>query len=266
MRLDNTPLASKIAYLKRILFRVSIILLLGFTVACGSTEVATVPNEDEAIEILTILYDNGIEGAKQEAGDETGKQWKISVGSSEVASAHRVLHDHGLPRPADQGREGAAKEDGLLKSVSAEKARRLKEIETEIERQLRMLPSVIRVKANVALADEDVLELKPAEATASVVLVSKEKEPTFTEEHAQRLVAGSVPKLKPENVRVIIAYEPPRALITRSIDVSRRNRFVTGIVVIGVLSIALVGLLVHARRKNNLTPGDASPSGQPVEE
>src|SRR5215831_14131219 len=218
--------------------------------ACGSSEVATVSNEDEAIEIVTVLYDNGVDAAKQEAGEDNGRQWKVFVSTGDQAKAYRILHDNGLPRPSGEGREGAGKEDGLLKSVSAEKARRLKEVETEIERELRMLPGVIRVKANVAPAEDDILELKAPEATASVVLVTKDKEPKFSEEHVKSLVAGAVPKLKVDNVRVTIAYDPPRAASARSDAASRRRRLARGGAIVALLCLVLAALAILARRRS----------------
>ena len=224
--------------------------------ACGSSEVATVSNEDEAIEIVTVLYDNGVDATKQEAGEDNGRQWKVFVSNGDQAKAYRILHDNGLPRPSGEGREGAGKEDGLLKSVSAEKARRLKEVETEIERELRMLPGVIRVKANVAPAEDDILELKAPEATASVVLVTKDKEPKFSAEHVKSLVAGAVPKLKGDNVRVTIAYDPPRAPSRRSDASSRRRRLVRGGAIVALLSLLFAALAILARRRS-VRPADA---------
>jgi type III secretory pathway lipoprotein EscJ len=241
--------------LKRALVYPFFIPLLLFISACGSQDIATVATEDEAIEILTVLYDNGIEAYKEEFGEEGATRWKILIkgklfGSSDLATAHRILRNNGLPRPADEGREGAAKEDGLVKSDSSEKAKRLKEVEIEIERELRLLPSVVRVKVNVAPADSDKLELNPTQATAAVVIVCKDKQPTFNENQIQNLVAGSVPKLQPEGVRVMIAYEPPLPLVDRPLEEGRRKRLMIGIFVVSLLGLLLTVLVVQVRRKN----------------
>jgi type III secretion protein J len=246
---------------RRVLFVVFFTLLPSFT-ACNDADVTTVNTQDEAIEILTVLYDAGIDAYVQEVGDENARQWKILAegrlfegGLS--AKALRVLRDNGLPRPTVAGREEAAKEEGLLKSVSAEKAKRLKEMEIEIERQLRLLPSVVRVKTNVAPAEGDAIELNPPPATAAVVLVCKDKEPGFTDQHVRELVAGGVPRLKPENVRVAITYEPPRPLLPRAVDRTRRTRLISGVILVSVLTAALGGLITWARRKKGGEPGPA---------
>jgi len=231
-------------------------MLVLVSTGCGDSEVTTVATQDEAIEILTVLYDGDIDAYMQEVGDEGAKRWRILVEGKlfeggMTAKAHRVLRDNGLPRPTVAGREEAAKEEGLLKSVSAEKAKRLKEMEIEIERQLRLLPGVVRVKTNVAPAEDDPVELNPPPATAAVVVVCKDRQPGFTDQHVRELVAGGVPRLKPENVRVATTYEPPHPLAPRAIDRSRRNRLVSGIVLLSLLTVVLVGLLLVARRKRN---------------
>jgi type III secretory pathway lipoprotein EscJ len=229
-------------------------LLVSLLSGCGDSEVTTVATQDEAIEILTVLYDEGIDANMQEVGDEGAKRWKVLVEGKlfeggMTAKAHRVLRDNGLPRPTVAGREEAAREEGLLKSASAEKAKRLKEMEIEIERQLRLLPGVVRVKTNVAPAEDDPVELNPPPATAAVVIVCKDRQPGFTDQHVKELVAGGVPRLKPENVRVATTYEPPHPLAARTVDRSRRNRLVSGIVLLSLLIVLLVGLLLFARRK-----------------
>ena len=229
-------------------------LLVSMSSGCGDSEVTTVATQDEAIEILTVLYDEGIDANMQEVGDEGAKRWKVLVEGKLfeggiTAKAHRVLRDNGLPRPTVAGREEAAKEEGLLKSASAEKAKRLKELEIEIERQLRLLPGVVRVKTNVAPAEDDPVELNPPPATAAVVIVCKDRQPGFTDQHVKELVAGGVPRLKPENVRVATTYEPPHPLAPRAVDRSRRNRLVSGIVLLSLLTVVLIGLLLVARRK-----------------
>src|SRR6267142_243290 len=53
------------------------ILLVIMTGCRSATSLATVSGEDEAIEILNVLHENGIEARKEEAGEEGVKQWRI---------------------------------------------------------------------------------------------------------------------------------------------------------------------------------------------
>src|SRR5687768_9658048 len=58
------------------------ILLLTLTGCRGATSLATVSSEDEAIEILNVLHENGIEARKEETGEEGAKQWRILLQES----------------------------------------------------------------------------------------------------------------------------------------------------------------------------------------
>jgi type III secretory pathway lipoprotein EscJ len=229
--------------IKRILFLGCMFIILSAMTGCGGQEdVATVPTEIEAIEIASLLNEFKIEAFKIPAGEEGAKQWRVMVKAGEAATANRILRDHGLPRPNQTGRE-TARGDGLFPSPEDVKQQHLHELETEIERQLWLLPGVLRVKTIVSPAGGDILEFNPSPASASVVIVCQEKEPAFSIEHVRELVAGSVAKLKPENVRVAIATELPRAQMVHNPEEGRSIIHRIAISVIVVLVLAITGLV-----------------------
>ena len=242
--------------IRRIISIVSLAFLLGLMTACGSKAVATVATESEADEILDVLRDNGFDVEKKEVGEEDAKRWRVEVdegvfGSGDASLAIQVLRDNGLPRPADKGLEGAYEEKGMFPSESAQQAQRLKELKTEIERQLRVLPGVTRVSANIVLPESNTLSLQPYPATASVLIVHKDAKPTFTAEQVQNLVARGVPNLKPENVSVSMAQQPPRPIPRREMDARRRNNiiFAIGTGLLMILGALLVVLILQTRRQ-----------------
>ncbi len=200
-------------------------LVCGAT-ACRSNgiSVATVQNENDAIEILDLLRENNIEAEKVQAGEEAGRTWGIVVrepafgGGDAVAKAIRVMQDNGLPRPADKGMERAYEGSGVVQSESAQKAQRLKEQKTEVERHLRALPGVIRVNVNIVPAEDITLRIDPFPASASVLLVLKHQSPDLTEAKVQNMVAGSVLGLKPERVTVTLMVQPPRPLSANQVN------------------------------------------------
>lgn len=247
----SRPLSGLRSITPRRLARLFLIACLCLMTACGDVEVATVPSEKEAIEILTLLFDNEIDAHKEEVGEEGAKQWKIIIdgsllGSGDVAAAHRILQDHGLPRPKEEAR----KEDGgLLPTQMAEKAKYLREIEAKIENQLLLLPGVVRVKVNVAPFESDPIALKPPPATASALILCKDKEPGFTDGYVQNLVAGGVPQLEPGKVKVAIVYDPPHPPPRREASAARRSRLIAGGVIVGLLTILLGVLVYQVRRK-----------------
>ncbi|MFN0121538.1 MAG: hypothetical protein ACKV2V_13680, partial [Blastocatellia bacterium] len=208
-------------------------------------EVATIPTEIEAIEIISLLQDFQIEARKAQIGEEGARQWAVHVPGADVSQAYRVLRDYGLPRPARAGRD-KAQSGGLFPSPDETRQQQLNALESEIEKMLWMLPGVVRVKAIVSPAGGDILEFNPAQATASLVVVSRDKQPGFTQEQVRELVAGSVARLKPESVRVTIATELPR-VTPGGVTAKAEDRFHQLIIgLIAALAVAICGLLGFA--------------------
>lgn len=254
--------------------------LVACCAACGKTHsIATVPTEADANEIIQALSARKIEARKELAGaGHNGggrrQQWQVFVSESlleenKLAASLRILHEHGLPRPTDAGFEKAYEEGGMFPSESAQKAQRLKELKTEIERQLRHLPSVMRVSANIVMPEESSINIDPYPATASVLIVHKDEKPSFSGDYVKELVAKGVPKLKPEEVSVVLVCEPsPSAVVenwgSRTITVGRGNALWAGCVgVLAVLAaLAAVLSLQWLRRRKELAGEAHTPPGQ----
>lgn len=229
--------------------RAGLLVLLALalsTSACGDKSVAQVTHESDAIEIVDVLKEHGFDVSKEEVGEGAGRRWSIVVneglfGGSDAALAMQVLRDNGLPRPEDKGLEGAYEDQGMFPSESAQRAQRLKELKTEIERQLRMLPGVTRVSVTIVLPEDNALNLNPYPATAGVLIVYKDAKPAFTGEQIQNLVARGVPNLKTENVNVSMSQQPPRAVPRQ--DLSIRRRTYIALTILAVLALILFGLI-----------------------
>lgn len=214
--------------------------------ACGDKSVAQVTHESDAIEIVDVLKEHGFEVSKEEVGEGAGRCWSVVIneglfGGSDAALAMQVLRDNGLPRPEDKGLEGAYEDQGMFPSESAQRAQRLKELKTEIERQLRMLPGVTRVSVTIVLPEDNALNLNPYPATAGVLIVYRDAKPAFTGEQIQNLVARGVPNLKTENVNVSMSQQPPRAVPRQDISIRRRTYIVLSI--LALLALVLSGLI-----------------------
>ncbi|MEJ7618216.1 MAG: hypothetical protein WKF30_14910 [Pyrinomonadaceae bacterium] len=253
---------------------------LAASTACGQTQAgATVPTEADANEIIHALYARNIEARKELAGEGHGsssssnrrQQWQVFVSESlfeenKLAASLRVLHEHGLPRPTDEGFEKAYEEGGMFPSESAQKAQRLKELKTEIERQLRYLPSVMRVSANIVMPEDSGINIDPYPATASVLIVHKDEKLSFSGDYVKELVAKGVPKLKPEEVSVVLVYEPPKSApidgqVLPAITIGARGGGALWASCVGVLvvfaALALV-LSLQRRRRRERSANEAS--------
>jgi len=243
---------------RRIRFWWLTILLFVMTGCRGTTSLATVSSEDQAIEILNVLHENGIEAHKEEAGEEGVKHWRILLepswlsGSAEVAMANQVLQDNGFPRPTDSG-EPASSESGVFKDESTRKAEQLKQREADLQKKLRLLPGVVSVEVSIVEPEDSSININPYPSTASVVIVSKDEAPRFEAETVRGLVARSVPKLSPESVYVAITTKPARPLPWREIGMQRRHKSLDaiGIGIMIILASSVVVLLLQMKRQNN---------------
>ncbi len=219
----------------------------------------TVQTETEANEIIAVLQDRGIEAKKEPAGGEDQKGWRILViedafASGKAALAIRILQELGLPRPTGTGL-GEDTSGGTFGGLSptAEEAKKIKQIKTEIERQLRQLPDVARVSVNIVLPEKDIASLQPTPAKASVLLVATSAETRFKEDDVRKLVTGGVPNLEPNNVVVTIFHEPPRQMEAQLAEIEKRakiNKLITFVGLSGVVIVlGLGGLLFYAKRR-----------------
>lgn len=226
--------------------------VLAFTTACGERAVTSVPTETDAIEILDVLGQSGLDASKRETGEGETRRWEIVVdegmfGGGQAALAVQVLRDHGLPRPE----EPAGEDGGLIPSERAEKLREQRRLRTDIERQLRALPGVTLALVTIVMPQDSTIELDPYPATASVVINYKDQKPSFTEEQIQNLVARGVPDLKPQDVSVTLSPQTLRPVPQRELSARRRTNILlaVGVGVVVVLGSLLIVLLMQTRRQ-----------------
>ena len=220
--------------------------------ACGEKAVTSVPTEPDAIEILDVLGQNGLEAEKRAIGEGETKRWEIVVdegmfGGGEAALAVQVMRDHGLPRPE----EPTSEDSGLIPSERAEKLREQRRIRGDIERQLRALPGVTLALVTVVLPQDPTLELNPYPATASVVINYQGQSPAFSEQQIQNLVSKGVPNLKPQDVSVTMSAQNPRPVPQGELSARRRNSIMLaiGLGFVTLLCFFLALLLLRSRRQ-----------------
>jgi len=225
--------------------------------ACGERAVTSVPTEPDAIEILDVLGQSGIEAEMRAAGEGETRRWEIVVdeglfGGGEAALAVQVMRDHGLPRPE----ESDAGDNGLIPSERAEKLREQRRIRGDIERQLRALPGVTLALVTVVLPQDPTLELNPYPATASVVINYQGQTPSFSEQQIQNLVAKGVPNLKAQDVSVTMSPQNPRPVPRAELSARRRNSILLaiGLGLATLLCFFLALLLLRSRRQRAAEP------------
>jgi type III secretory pathway lipoprotein EscJ len=233
-------------------------LTLSLITGCrATTSLATVADESEAIEILNVLHENGIQAHKEEIGEEGAHQWQIILDqswlsdSSEVAMANQVLQDNGLPRPSELNKKAPA-ESGVFEDEATRKARQLKERELDLQKKMRLLPGVIGVQISIVEPEDSSININPYPSTASVLIVTKDDPPNFNPDTVRGLVARSVPKLNPDNVYVAVTTKPVRPLPWREFGAQRRHKGLDaiGIGILIILASSVVVLLLQMRRQS----------------
>lgn len=245
--------------------------------ACGEKSVASTENEFEANTMFDILFSSGLNVEKvAKQGEKPG--WEIVIdegwfGEGEAAAAMQVLNDHGLPRvreplPAAAGPYGVTSPEEVKKRQNREK-------EIQLEDHLYSLPGVTGVNVVIAQPANDILSLDKTPPTASVLVVQKEMPPKFTHADVQTYVSGSVPNLKPENVRVTVTYQPLREVPLERLRNQQRTRTIVAvsialILLLGAALLVIRFLLKRRRRATGSTlpqlPGDDSPEIEGAEQ
>jgi type III secretory pathway lipoprotein EscJ len=217
---------------------------------CSSRQLATVPNDSEANEILNVLRESGIDGVKEPVIEGTAKKYQISVHSdifgddNDYYGALQILQDNCLPLldppPVELG--------GYMSSVEVERAKIQRQLKININRQLRQLPGVTCVDVTFVAPQIEII-LDPYPSTASVLIHYKTETPSFNDQEIRGLVAGSVAKLKPDAVNVKSIYQPVRPV--QKSNRSNVGRFVViggaGLLII-LGSVFLVYFLQRRRR------------------
>jgi type III secretory pathway lipoprotein EscJ len=153
------------------------------------------------------------------------------------------MQDHCLPKPEPPEVEGGT----IINSIEKEKQQEYRRTKINIESQLRKLPGVTCVEVNFVPPQERTLALNPYPSTASVLINYKTESFAVSKDDVAALVAKSVPALQPENVSVVVAPKPLRALP------ENRSYQITRIALIGGLGFAtiltFVGIVYFLQRK-----------------
>ncbi len=194
----------------RLIFGIAFLLLAFSLSACGEVALQHKLSEQDANEILVLLYRHGIEASKVEVKENQDVTWNVAVAPDHAARARELLVENHLPRIPSLGLSGVCKDEGLIPTPKREKCRELLAYKGELINSLERLSGV--VDADVVLTVPDVEEFADAgkealKPTASVVLKSKLGQGgvfSVREEDVQRFVANAVPGLDPRDVAVII--------------------------------------------------------------
>lgn len=216
-------------------------------------------DEPAANEIVAALERAGIGAAKarEEGADKT---FVVRVGSSDAVRALEVLRASGLPRGAQGGFARVYAQPSLVPTATEERARYVDALAGEIEGTLETVEGVADARVHLVLPETDPLapDDKPrVPPQAAILLKVARGAPPIKETDVQRLVAGSVPALRPEAVAVVMtaAPEPPAAstptvpLGPLRVAPGSRGWLLGGLAAALIVLAALAGLLLYTARR-----------------
>ena len=134
----------------------------------------------------------------------------IEVPKEYVEKARLDVAAQGLPKSSTVGFELFDK-NSFGATAFEEKIKYLRALEGELEKTIESISAVERAKVNIAIPKESVFVSKEVPPTASVLVVLKPNM-ILTPKQIQgikNLIAAAVPKLTPENVKIVDQYGNP---------------------------------------------------------
>ncbi|MDP9033730.1 MAG: hypothetical protein M3O50_02910 [Myxococcota bacterium] len=221
--------------------------------AC-SAPVAGGLDDIESNRVLSALVRSGVEAAKEPDPSVEGR-WRVSVARDDVPRAVSVMREEELPRTPPPGVLDAVGKGSLVPSEAAEQAQLVTGIAGDLERTLEGIDGVLsaRVHLSVPMASplRDMPRAEIARGSGSVLLEHRGSTPPLSVESVQRLVAGGVASLVPNDVAVVLISRPapPSSAVAElshvgPIAVARAS--MRGLQAALVALVALVALLATA--------------------
>jgi type III secretion protein J len=234
---------------------------------CAAETVIHDIGEKEANDIVVLLDENDIQAQKQIR--DTGREvfYSIAVPGSKRMEAMKILTDHDYPRRPLDGYDKVYEASGLIPTASEEKAKKLRAIEGEIERQLTLIRDVLDAQVNLVMPDESALRTAADAQVPTTASVTVKYLPTkggikpLSEQNIRAIVAAGVEKLTPDHVVVVmteakppvtgpggadcpeVASSPGRGVIGR---LSARDQRIA-IIAVAVIFILLSGFIVFGQ-------------------
>ncbi len=189
----------------------------GFVVAClGMLAGCNVPvaaslDEDDANRIVLALDHANIDATKETDPTSEGKV-RVVVARDDVARALSAMRDEELPRPRPLGVLDSMDKGALVPSQAAEHAQYVAGLAGDLEKTLESVDGVLGARVHLNLAQADALrDGPPPKTTASVLVAHRGSTPPLTNDAVQKIVAGGVSGLAPQDVSVVMVSRPAPA-------------------------------------------------------
>jgi len=184
-------------------------LIFGFVALACNVPVAANLDESDANQAATLLEQASLSASKERDPEHEGR-YRITVINADAAAAIGLLARESLPPRSSPGVLEALGEGSVIPSRLAEQARWTAGVAGDLERSLRTLDGVLTARVHLAVPLKDSLDVdeSPEKPSASVLVRHRGATPPIAASEVQRLVAGAVSGLAPEQVNVVMTPSP----------------------------------------------------------
>jgi type III secretion protein J len=182
--------------------------------ACNAP-VATGLDEADANRIVIALDRASIDCTK-EVDPSADSKFRVLVAKDDTARALGAMKDDDLPRARPAGVLDVGK-GSLIPSQAAEHAQLVAGIAGDMQRSLEAIDGVIAARVHLDVPEPDPLrDTRALRPTASVLLEHRGSTPPLASESVQRLIAGGVAGMLPNDVAVVTVSRVASAQSSRS--------------------------------------------------
>lgn len=184
---------------------VRVMLLAGSALLAGcAVPVAGGLDDGEANRVFVALDRASIDATKEADAANEGK-WRVTVARDNLPRALSVLREEELPRRVPTGVADAVGKGSLVPSEAAEHAQLVAGIAGELERSLEGVEGVLEARVHLDVpAPNPLRDAPPVRGTAGVLIEHRGATPPLSADAVQRLVAGGVAGLVPDDVVVVM--------------------------------------------------------------
>ncbi len=205
-------------------------------------------DDTEANRVFVALDRASVEATKEPDGTKEGA-WRVTVARDDLPRALSVLREEDLPRRQPRGVADAIGAGSLVPSEAAEHAAIVAGIAGELERSLEGVEGVLEARVHLDVpAPNPLRDAPPARGTAAVLIEHRGATPPLSADAVQRLVAGGVAGLLPDDVAVVMVPRSAPASLGASTNETDRLAHVGPIAVarasVRQLQAALAALVV----------------------
>lgn len=193
--------------MKKAICMLLVLLVLLFLTGCNSKALYSRLSEQEANEMVALLYNAGIEAKKTSSKDDT---FAVSTAQQHFARAVGLLRSNGYPRNGFVSLGEVFKKEGFVSSPLEERARLNYAQSQELTKTIESIDGVVMARVHLAVPEADPLseEIQPSSAS---VFIKHRRGVDFSEHVGQikAMVVNSVEGLPYENVTVALFLAAP---------------------------------------------------------